>query len=157
MIKLIRIDYRLLHGQIVVSWLNRYSIDRIIIIDDKAGSSDTEKSILSIAKPQGTKLNIFTLDEALARKNKISELKENVAIIFGNTQSCLDFMKEFKSDLFEINYGAIPKKDNAKEFDKAVFLTDQDIINSKELIRLGYKLYSQQTPANNSVDLNKVL
>lgn len=157
MIKLIRIDYRLLHGQIVVSWLNRYNVDRIIIVDDKAGSSETEKSILNIAKPQGTRLNIFTVEEALARKNKISELNENVAIIFGNTQSCLDFMKEFKSDLFEINYGAIPKKENSKEFDKAVFLTDQDISNSKELIALGYKLYSQQTPSNSSIDLNKVL
>lgn len=66
-------------------------------------------------------------------------------------------MKEFKSDLFEINYGAIPKKENSKEFDKAVFLTDQDISNSKELIALGYKLYSQQTPSNSSIDLNKAL
>lgn len=157
MIKFIRIDYRLLHGQIVVGWLNRFSIDRIIIIDDKAGSSETEKSILNIAKPSGARLNIFTVSDALARKNKISQLKENTAIIFGNTQSCLDFLKEFNTNLYEINYGAIPKKENAKEFDKAVFLTEKDVENSKELINLGYKLYSQQTPSTSSVDLNKII
>lgn len=157
MIKFIRIDYRLLHGQIVVGWLNRFSIDRIIIIDDKAGSSETEKSILNIAKPSGARLNIFTVSDALARKNKISQLKENTAIIFGNTQSCLDFLKEFNTNLYEINYGAIPKKENAKKFDKAVFLTEKDVENSKELINLGYKLYSQQTPSTSSVDLNKII
>ena len=157
MIKFIRIDYRLLHGQIVVGWLNRFSIDRIIIIDDKAGSSETEKSILNIAKPSGARLNICTVRDALARKNKISQLKENTAIIFGNTQSCLDFLKEFNTNLYEINYGAIPKKENAKKFDKAVFLTEKDVENSKELINLGYKLYSQQTPSTSSVDLNKII
>lgn len=157
MIKFIRIDYRLLHGQIVVSWLNRYSIDRIIIIDDKAGSSETEKSILKLAKPSGTKLNIFTVKDALARKIKISQLKDNTAIIFGNTQSCLEFLREFNSNIHEVNYGAIPKVNDSKEFDKAVFLTEKDIENSKELINLGYKLYSQQTPSNSSIDLNKII
>lgn len=157
MVKLIRIDYRLLHGQIVVSWLNRYSINRIIIIDDKAGSSDTEKSILKIAKPSGSKLNIFTVEQALARKIKISKLNENVAIIFGNTTSCLEFLKEFRGDQKEINYGAIPKKENSKEFDKAVYLDKKDIENSKELIGLGYTLYSQQTPNNARKELNELL
>ena len=77
MIKLIRIDYRLLHGQVVVGWLNKLGIDRIVIVDNKAGSSDSEKSILNIAKPSGAKMHIFTVEEALARKIKLSNLKEN--------------------------------------------------------------------------------
>lgn len=157
MIKLIRVDYRLLHGQVIVSWLNRFNIERLIIIDDATGTSDTNKSILKIAKPQWVKLNIFTVKEALDRKNKISTLKENIGIIFGNTDDCLKFLLEFKSNLFEINYGAIPKKLGSIQYDKAIYLTDDDVENSKKLKELGYRLYSQQVPTSSSINLNDLL
>lgn len=157
MISLIRIDYRLVHGQVVVGWLNPLGIDRIVVIDDRVGSSDSEKSILSLSKPEGKKMHIFTLKEALERKNKLSQLPEKTALIFSNTDTCLEFLKHFNSNLMEVNYGAIPKKDGSKEYDKAVFLTEKDIENSKELINLGYKVYSQQTPSASKKDLNKIL
>lgn len=155
MIKLIRIDYRLLHGQVVVGWLNKLGIDRIVIVDNKAGSSDSEKSILNIAKPSGAKMHIFTVEEALARKIKLSNLKENTALIFGNVPSAYEFLKEFKAgdNTNEINYGAIPKKPDSKEFDKAVFLNDEDVGCSKKLLDLGYKIFSQQTPSAARKDL----
>ena len=157
MIDLIRIDYRLVHGQVVVGWLNSLGIERIVVIDDRVGSSDAEKSILSLAKPEGKKMHIFTLKEALERKNKLSQLQERTVLIFGNTDTCLKFLQSFNSNLMEINYGAIPQKDGSKEFDKAVFLTDKDIENSKELIRLGYDIYSQQTPSASKKHLTKIL
>lgn len=157
MISLIRIDYRLVHGQVVVGWLNSLGIERIVVIDDRVGSSDAEKSILSLAKPEGKKMHIFTLKEALDRKIKLSQLKEKTAIIFANTYTCLEFMKVFNSNLKEINYGAIPKKDGSREYDKAVFLTDDDVENSKELVSLGYKIYSQQTPSSPRKELTNIL
>lgn len=157
MIELIRVDYRLIHGQVVVGWLNTLSIDRIVVIDDRAGSSDSEKAILSLAKPQGKKLHIFTLKEALERKIKLSKLQERTAIIFGNINTAYDFLKEFDSNLKEINYGAIPKLEDAKEFDKAVFLSDKDIENSQNLIELGYEIYSQQTPSAAKKNLTNIL
>lgn len=157
MIELIRIDYRLIHGQVVVGWLNTLSIDRIVVIDNKAGSSESEKAILSLAKPQGKKLHIFTLEEALARKQKLSKIQERTALIFGDISTCYDFLKEFEGSLKEINYGAIPKKESAASFDQAVFLTDEDIEISKKLIALGYKIYSQQTPNATSKNLTNIL
>lgn len=157
MISLIRIDYRLVHGQVVVGWLNSLDIERIVVVDDRVGSNDAEKSILSLAKPEGKKMHIFTLDEALARKNKLSQLSEKTAIIFANTETCLEFMKDFDSNLKEINYGAIPKKETSKEFDKAVFLNDKDIENSRQLVSLGYKIYSQQTPNSPRKELTNII
>ena len=38
MIKLVRLDYRLLHGQVVFSWTTTIGAQRIIIVDDDAAS-----------------------------------------------------------------------------------------------------------------------
>lgn len=157
MIKLVRIDYRLLHGQVVFAWVNSLGIQRIIIIDDDAASDDTKKTTLKLTKPQNVKLNIFSVEDALARKNKIKEIKDPTAIIFGNTKNCLAFMSEFEGNVKEINYGGIPKKAGSKEFDKAIYLSEEEQEDSKELKRRGLRLYSQQTPSTRLVELNNLL
>lgn len=40
MIKLVRLDYRLLHGQVVFGWVNHISAQRIIIVDDAAANDE---------------------------------------------------------------------------------------------------------------------
>jgi fructoselysine and glucoselysine-specific PTS system IIB component len=157
MIKLVRIDYRLLHGQVVLSWINNLNVERIIIIDDFSSSDETQKTTLKLAKPQNTKLNIFSIDQALARKVKISDLTDNTIIIFGDTKTCLTFLKEFKGDISEVNYGGLPKKEGSIEFDKSVYMNDEEIRDSKELKNLGLKLYSQQTPTTKAIKLNDIL
>lgn len=157
MIKLIRIDYRLIHGQVVFTWVNNLSLDRIIVIDDEAANDETKKMVLKMSIPQGLKFNIFSVEDALARKGKIRNIPDNTAIIFGNVSTCLSFMREFDSPIEEINYGGIPSKKNAKSFDQAVFLDEQEIEDSLELIELNYIIYSQQTPSSKKTMLNSVL
>ena len=60
MIKLVRIDYRLLHGQVVFSWTKSQGINRIIVINKEAATDEFKKMSLNLAKPTGVKLNIFT-------------------------------------------------------------------------------------------------
>jgi len=161
MIKLVRIDYRLLHGQVVFAWINHLGIDRIVIIDDEASKDEMKKTSLKLTKPQNVKLNIFSVQDALDRKNKIKALKENTMIIFSNTRNCYEFLSEFLSNFAgvvkEVNYGGIPNKEGAKQFDKAIFLNEEEIEESKKLRDLGLRLYSQQTPTTKVVELNNKL
>lgn len=157
MIKLIRIDYRLIHGQVVFTWVNSLSLNRLIVIDDEAANDETRKMSLKMSIPHGVKFNLFTVEDALARKNKIRNIKDNTAIIFGDVVTCLKFIQEFDSPISEINYGGIPSKANAKEFDKAVFLDQKEISASLELINLDYVIYSQQTPSTKKKVLNSLI
>ena len=46
MIKLVRLDYRLLHGQVVFSWTGHVGAQRIIVVDDDAANDEMKKSAL---------------------------------------------------------------------------------------------------------------
>lgn len=85
MIKLVRLDYRLLHGQVVFAWTSYVGAQRIIVVDDEAATDELKKSALSLSKPTGVRLNIFTLKTALAKMPKVETLNENIMMIFGNT------------------------------------------------------------------------
>lgn len=153
MIKLVRIDHRLLHGQVVFSWTKSLGIGRIIIVDDLAATDELKKMSLSLSKPTGVKLNVFTVKDAISKIPKIEQLNENIMFVFGGTKSTLEFCKNY-SKIKEINYGGIPNKENSIQYSNAIFLTEEELEDSKELKRMGIRLYMQQIPTSKLEELS---
>ena len=58
MIKLLRVDHRLLHGQVAFSWTSKLSADCILIASDAVMNDDLRKMSIKLAKPTGVKLVI---------------------------------------------------------------------------------------------------
>ncbi|MBC2230316.1 PTS sugar transporter subunit IIB, partial [Listeria seeligeri] len=52
-IKHVRIDERLIHGQVATMWTNTIKTNRIMIVDDAVVKSDMEKVALKTAVPSG--------------------------------------------------------------------------------------------------------
>ena len=154
---LVRLDYRLLHGQIVFSWVNTVGANRIIVVDNEAATDEVKKGALKLAKPAGVYLNVFTVEKALSKLEKLSTLGDTVMFVFGNTKELLEFSKshQFK----EINYGATANKDGAEQVGgsgSSVFLDELEKQDTKELLALGSKIYIQQTPSHQRVELNSI-
>lgn len=82
MIKLVRIDHRLLHGQVVFSGSKFFNINRIIVANDEAANDEFKKMSLNLSKPAGIKLTILATDQLIAKMPKIEQLAENIMIIF---------------------------------------------------------------------------
>ncbi|WP_240131354.1 PTS mannose/fructose/sorbose transporter subunit IIAB [Collinsella sp. BIOML-A6] len=110
-IVLARLDYRLLHGQVVFTWTTKVQAERIIVVDNAAANDDIKKDALKLAKPQGVRLNVFTVERALAKMDKLNTLGERVMFIFGNTAEMLQFCQGYKLDA--INLGATANHDGA--------------------------------------------
>ncbi|MDU0319866.1 MULTISPECIES: PTS sugar transporter subunit IIB [unclassified Enterococcus] len=153
MIKFIRIDHRLLHGQVVFSWSKSLQINRILVVNDEAANDEFKKMSLELSKPQGIKLNIFTVENTLTKISKIEALSENIMMIFGNTKDVRQFCESY-SNVKEINYGGIIKKEGSKQFSNAIFLTENEIEDAKVLKSMGIKQFMQQVPTSKKEDLN---
>ena len=122
-IVLARLDYRLLHGQVVFTWTTKVQAERIIVVDNAAANDDIKKGALKLAKPQGVRLNVFTVERALAKMDKLNTLGERVMFVFGNTAEMLQFCQGYKLDA--INLGATANHDGADQVggkDSSVFL-----------------------------------
>ncbi len=53
MIQMIRVDYRLLHGQVAVSWTSALGADCILLVSDTVLNDKLRLQALSLAKPEG--------------------------------------------------------------------------------------------------------
>ena len=56
MIKCLRVDHRLLHGQVAFSWTSALGADCILIANDDVMKDELRKTTIKMAKPQGVKL-----------------------------------------------------------------------------------------------------
>ena len=59
MIIAVRIDGRLIHGQVANLWTTKLNITRIMVVDDEVSQSAIEKSGLKLATPAGVKLSVL--------------------------------------------------------------------------------------------------
>ena len=157
-INLVRLDYRLLHGQVVFSWVTKVGAERIIVVDNDAAGDDVKKSALRLAKPSGVRLNVFTVERALAKMAKLNTLGENVMFVFGNTRELLEFNRSYKFDA--VNLGATANHDGAEQVggsDSSVFFDASQKADVNELLKMGVELYVQQTPTQKRVDITSLL
>ena len=53
MIKLLRVDYRLVHGQVAISWSRHIGADCILVANDEVAKDEMRQSMLRLSKPQG--------------------------------------------------------------------------------------------------------
>ncbi len=67
MIALVRIDNRLLHGQILEAWVPRLKVRRVVVADDDAAASPLAQAAMTLALPPelpGTVLPVEGIDYA---------------------------------------------------------------------------------------------
>ena len=79
MIKLVRVDHRLLHGQVIFSWTKQVGTNYIIVADDKAPNDPISMMALSIAKPVDCELSIIPFSQL--RKLVDENASKNIMII----------------------------------------------------------------------------
>jgi fructoselysine and glucoselysine-specific PTS system IIB component len=156
MIKVVRIDHRLLHGQVIFAWTKSQGIERIIVIDNAAAGDDFKKMSLKLSKPADIKLSVFSVDQAIEKLEKINKLKSNTMIIFGDVLEAVQVVPELKG-VSEVNYGGVKNRPDTKRYSNTIFLTEEEVKGSQKLKDLGIELYMQQVPTSKRESLNSLL
>ena len=155
MIKLVRLDYRLLHGQVVFSWTGHVGAQRIIVVDDDAANDEMKKSALAAEQARRCPGEHLHGGKAIAKMPKVEQLDEKIMMIFGNTAALLKFCQAYPK-IKEINYGAVANKPGSVAFDQSVFLTPEEQADTQKLLDMGIKIYSQQTPTFKVVPIDHI-
>lgn len=66
-LNVVRIDSRLIHGQVVTQWVRKTNTKRIIIVDDALIHDKFMSKILKMAAPPSTKVEIVSTEKAGAQ------------------------------------------------------------------------------------------
>lgn len=152
MIVLTRVDHRLLHGQVAFAWTPHLSADCILIANDLAATDATQKTILKLAKPSGVKLVIKTIDDSIKALNSGVTDKYKLFIVVGNINDAYKLIKNVKT-IKELNLGGTKDADDKKALSNAIFVTNEEDKEIKQLVSDGIDVYIQQVPTEKKKEL----
>lgn len=158
MIKLFRIDDRLLHGQVAFAWTKTLSVDTIYVVNDAVAVDDMTKMTLGIAKPRGTKLTVHTLEDGIVKIREGLNTRAKIMIIINNVNDAYSILSAVP-ELKTINFGGIKQKPGieSKRFTGAICLTMADIEVCKQIKELGVEMEIRQVPEEKKTILNDLI
>lgn len=156
MIIAVRIDGRLIHGQVANLWTTKLNITRIMVVDDEVSQSAIEKSGLKLATPAGVKLSV--LPYARAAENILAGRYDSQRLlIVAKKPHYLLKLVEAGVPLEEINVGNMSQSDTTTSITRSVNVDEQDVAEFKELNKHGVHLIYQMVPADSAEDFMELL
>ncbi|MCO6543373.1 MAG: PTS sugar transporter subunit IIB [Lactobacillus sp.] len=148
MIKLIRVDHRLLHGQVAVSWYGYVGANCILIANDQVIKDPIRKASIKMAKPSGSKLVMQNIEHCIESLNSGITDKYNLMIIVESIHDALLLINGMNEKPKVLNIGGTKETDQTRILSPAVNTSITDEEDIKSLIDLNVEVEIQQVPTS---------
>ena len=124
MIRLLDVDYRLVHGQVLLGWVKGNKIEYLIVVDDELVSNSMMLSLMKMGVPVGVKSAfISTRDLDNVAKDPDVE-KMNTMILCKDIETALKIVE--KVPIEYVNFSNIRSKEGSSKYSICCYLTDEE-------------------------------
>ncbi len=148
----IRVDDRLIHGQVATRWATGLKVNRIMIIDDAVAVNETEKSILRMAAPAGVNTSILQFEKALANIKNGNYAGQRVMLVV-KSPVILVKMMEAGINLLPVNIGNMSNRPGTTQYKKSISMTEDEKAAVEKLLQSGIKVTAQMVPEEPDVSI----
>lgn len=154
----VRIDDRLIHGQIIAAWGSHLNIGRIIGIDDKTAKNPMLKQIMTMSVPKKYQSDVLSKEEA---KGIFTEPFEgNTLVILRFPEDLGNYFEELKG-VEQIIVGNVAKKENSiyemNAGTSIFYLTEKDFNTLSNLHEKGQEIVFRTVPGSSEISWESFL
>ncbi|HEX9020994.1 MAG TPA: PTS sugar transporter subunit IIB [Nitrospirota bacterium] len=156
MIVFIRIDDRLIHGQVVEGWVNFLRATCIAVADDIVAANAQQRSIMELSVPHGLKVSIGGIEDMCRRLQDEPFDAERIILLFSKPA---DVLRALKSGLNcpALNIGGMHYVPGKRKLMDVLAVDENDLEALKEIAARGIKVLIQTVPTQRPLLLDKVL
>lgn len=149
-----RIDDRLIHGQIIMTWLQVVGADYILLVDEEIRNDEFLKRAIWATLPKGVHCEIRSVDECVQflqqdHSKKVMLLAKSPYVFFEliNKGVILD----------RINLGGLSAKKGRTRLAKNIFADEEERAELRRIRQAGTEIFIQPTPRDRPFSLDQVL
>ena len=157
MVTMLRVDDRLLHGQVAFSWINQTNPDAILIANDGVVNDEITKLAIKMAKPAGVKMAIKSLKDGIDLINNPKSNNMKLFVVVKNTDDALKVVQEIEGIKMLNIGGASNKKEGGKMILKGIYMTAKDIENIRKLIPLVETIDTRVVPSDSCKNIEEFI
>lgn len=153
MISLVRVDNRLIHGQVVEAWLPHLKVGRVAVADDEAAKSPLIRAAMGIAVQSSIEVLIQPMDEVDFQKLASDEVKTLVLVreVSGATRA-----HERGLPIDKLNLGNVHFASGRRQVSSSVFLSPAELSQLKMLTGQGTSVEARSVPAEKALVLEEI-
>jgi len=152
---LVRLDDRLIHGQVVVGWGQPLNIEFIILVDDEVRDSAWEQDLYRMGVPSSIEVVFASVEEA-RRRIPDWETDPRIGILLAGD---IDTMTALVAggNVPRVNIGGIHHRAGRSERLRYVYLTDEEAAKLRQLASDGIVVTAQDVPTARAVPIGEFL
>ncbi|MGD0279030.1 MAG: PTS sugar transporter subunit IIB [Smithella sp.] len=156
-IVLVRVDSRLVHGQILEAWVPFVKAKCIIVVDDKVAADSFFETVIRMAVPSEIEVIISSVDDFVQNYTYTHGSGKKTIVLFSNiADACDAFERGFHFD--RLNIGNIYNNEYKICCSTSVFLCDEEIKKLENLLKeAGVFVELQRVPKSRAVNIKEAL
>ena len=150
MISLVRVDNRLIHGQVVEAWLPHLKVARVVVADDEAASSPLVRAAMALAVQSAIEVQIQPLaqvDFAAVSRDPVRTL-----VLFRDV-AAVPFALAHGLKVEQLNLGNVHFGTGRRQVSPSVFLAESELQALERLAQEGVHVEARAVPNEKPVDL----
>lgn len=152
-----RIDERLIHGQVLISWAKKLAVRQIVIADDQSAEDPLAKTVLALSVPMGIELKILRCSDALDYLNAQPAGSYPNTILLMRSPQAMKYLWDNGYRLDSINIGGMAAGASRSLLCRGVYMSEEERRILRQLQNEGAEVYVQVVYAEAKTPLSKYL
>lgn len=154
-IKFVRVDHRLIHGQVITKWMKLVNANKIVIVDDRLGKDPFMAEVYAMAAPAGVKVEIIDTQEIVNRLTEGEYANDQLFLLFKNISSV---QKAVNNGLIlkQLQLGGVPYEQGRTKVISAVSLLNEEVDFLEELTNSGTEVVAQIVPEEAAIGFDEI-
>jgi PTS system mannose-specific IIB component/fructoselysine and glucoselysine-specific PTS system IIB component len=156
-LSLVRVDDRLIHGQVVVGWGQALGITQIVLVDDRVSAQENawERDICRMGVPPDLGLEFLPVAQAAQRVVEWESSPRRTMVVLGDVEAAVR-LYQLAPGLTKLNLGGIHQGPGRRQRLPYVFMTDNEVEVLQQLAARGVEVTAQDVPTARPVPIGEL-
>lgn len=155
-IKLARVDFRLMHGQVITNWVKQVSANHILVVDEELENNQFMAQVYLMAAPPGIKVNILSPERAVKNLVAGKFSKVSLLVLFKSVESAKETF-DLGLSLDRLQIGGLGSGTGRVMISNQLSLDEKEALLLKEMGEKGVDIFFQAVPKEPEIPLSKAL
>ena len=153
---LVRVDDRLIHGQVVVGWGQSLGATHLVLVDDAVSANAWERDLYRMGVPPDMTVDFASVDEAARRIVEWDGERRRTILVLNDIGAAVRLCS-MAPQVKRVNLGGVHQGPGRRRRLPYVFMTDDEACELRDLAARGVEVIAQDVPTARAVPIRDLV
>lgn len=138
-LQLVRIDDRLIHGQVVAGWLRALGARRIVVVDDATARDEFLREVITLAAPSGVPVEVLDVAAGAVRCIELAAGPEPAIVLVRSPRTVLS-LRQAGVPIEVVDLGGLGAGPGRRRLHKTISVSPEELAELRQLEQLGTRV-----------------